>query len=758
METKKILGIIFSIVFISAFAFVLTWGIINFNKVKQGMSGTELYTQEDLNNAYEDGYGTALQDKDEYDKLISGYRDNITELNDTISKLNSQVIALTNSNKDYSTQISGLNTQKENLQSQVDNLTSIKESNEETIEDLSGQIKTLNNKVSELTNDKENNEKEITELNKQVDTLTTLCEQLRKTNSLNLETINNLNDQIALLNSQISDFTLQIQNNSSNVSSLTSKIAELEKSVAYYEQYIQNLESGEQCVVTFEFNGSVYNIQVVNKNSLVTVVDPESTEFIIFNYWTVGGEKIDLKDYRIISNTRIIANVTYKYKVEFKVDNDTHNSQIIVKNGHPSVPDVPSKAGYEFDGWTLNGVDVVNVPDQEITQDTIFFAKFTQLHTVTFSVEGDEQTKQVRNGECVEPIEVESTDYKVFNGWKLDNTIVNLTTYKITADVTFVADFTYKYDVKFMVDDTEHDTQIIAHGSYANIPALPQKDGYEFAGWTLNGEDVVNVATIQITQTTTFKAKFNKIHKVTFTYEDGVISTQNIINGNYASNVSVESTTYKVFNGWKVNGEIVNIATYKITQDTNFVADITYKYDVVFKVDSSTINSQIVERNKNPYSPGTPSKSGMVFKGWTLNGNDVVDITTYKVTANTTFIAKFKYDMSGNYTLTMPFAKKVYSYKLDFSIVNNQVTIGTIYLPYNNAGNMYVQSSSVSGTTLTIVVSIGSEYNQAYSGKSTLTFNFNEDTGTWAVSNVKNELGSGGGLMYPIYDPTISKR
>ena len=39
METKKILGIIFSILFVCAFGFVLSWGIINFNKVKDGWCG-----------------------------------------------------------------------------------------------------------------------------------------------------------------------------------------------------------------------------------------------------------------------------------------------------------------------------------------------------------------------------------------------------------------------------------------------------------------------------------------------------------------------------------------------------------------------------------------------------------------------------------------------------------------------------------------------------------------------------------------------
>ena len=115
METKKVLSIIFSIIFLGAFAFVLSWGIINFNKVKEGISGTELYNQEDLNNAYQDGYDTALENKDEYDELISGYRDTITTLNDNISQLNSQITNLKGANQDCQNQIKNLTSTKTNL-------------------------------------------------------------------------------------------------------------------------------------------------------------------------------------------------------------------------------------------------------------------------------------------------------------------------------------------------------------------------------------------------------------------------------------------------------------------------------------------------------------------------------------------------------------------------------------------------------------------------------------------------------------------
>ena len=339
--TKKVLTIIFSVLIVAAFAFVLIWGIINWSKVKDGMAGNGLYTQEDVQNAYEDGYNTALTDKSEYDKLIEGYRDTITTQNDQISQYASEATALNKSIKDYQGQVTALTDQKTALETQIETLNTIKASNEATISDLNGQIADLSNQVLILQANKDENANQITALNNQIANLQTLNNQLQETNELNLRTINGLNAQIASLNNQIADLTLQMQNNSSTVNALNVKIAELQKSVSYYEQYLQSLESGEQVVATFEFDGSVYNIQVVNKNSLLTVTEPTSTAYVIFNGWTVDGEPIDLATYRITANTRIIADVTHKYEVNFMADGANHNSQIVLKDAKVTIPANP---------------------------------------------------------------------------------------------------------------------------------------------------------------------------------------------------------------------------------------------------------------------------------------------------------------------------------------------------------------------------------------------------------------------------------
>ena len=570
--TKKVLTIIFSILIIGVFAFLLTWGIINWSKVKDGMAGNGLYTQEDIQKSYEDGYSTALKDKEEYDKLINSYRDTITTQTDLMSQLNSEVQTLTNGNRDYAAQIETLNEQKTALETQIDTLNAVKENNDKTITEHNGQISTLAAQVVNLQAAADENEKTIKALNSQIENLQSLNSQLQATNELNLQTISGLNAQIVGLNNQITDLTLQMQNNSSVVNALNNKIAELQKSISYYEQYLQSLESGEQVVATFEFAGSVYNIQVVNKNSLLTVTTPTSTAYVIFNGWTVDGSAVDLSTYRITQNTKFIADVTYKYEVNFTVDGENYNNQIVVKDNKITVPAAPTKSGYVFEGWTMDGNSVVNLNTYTVTQNVTFTAKFTKLYSVIFKYEDSTlKTDTVKSGNYATAPTATTTAYKVFNGWKVNGVMVNVNEYRITADTVFTADITYKYDVKFMSDGKQHNAQIVEKHGKPTVPVAPTKTNYVFVGWSLDGTNTVNVADYVVTANTTFTAIF-RVDKFTVTFKNGntTVSTQEVQNGGYASKPAIDN---ELFKGWTVNcSDIVNLSTYKITANTTVTA------------------------------------------------------------------------------------------------------------------------------------------------------------------------------------------
>lgn len=570
--TKKVLTIIFSILIIGVFAFLLTWGIINWSKVKDGMAGNGLYTQEDVQKSYEDGYSTALKDKDEYDKLINSYRDTITTQNDLISQYTSEATALNNSIKDYQGQVATLNEQRAALETQIETLNTIKASNETTITELNGQIAELSTQILTLQGNKDENERQIAALTEQLTNLQTLNTQLQENNALNAKTINGLNAQIASLNNQIADLTLQTQNNSSVVNALNAKIAELQKSVSYYEQYLSTLESGEQVVATFEFDGSVYNIQVVNKNSLLTVATPPSTAYVIFNGWTVDGEPIDLATYRITANTKIVADVTHKYEVNFMVDGENYHNEIVLKNANVTPPAAPTKNGYVFEGWTIDGNTPVNLTTYTVTQNVTFTAKFTKQYSVVFKYEDTTlKNETVKSGNYATAPTATSTAYKVFNGWKVNGVAVNVSEYRITSDTVFVADITYKYDVKFMVDGKTHNTQIIERNGKPTVPANPTKPNYVFVGWSIDGTNTVNVSNYTVTENITFTAIF-RVDKFTVTFKNGdtTVATQEVQNGGYATMPTFNSDT---FVGWTVDGKtVVNLSTYKITANTTFTA------------------------------------------------------------------------------------------------------------------------------------------------------------------------------------------
>lgn len=569
--TKKVLTIIFSVLIVGAFAFVLTWGIINWSKVKEGMSGNGLYTQEDIQNAFEDGYGKALADKAEYEKLINSYKDTITTQSMLVTQYKNEALALTNSNKEYQSQVDGLSEQRTALEEQVNLLNAIKADNEDRINELDGQIQALSARILELESNKSENESEITRLTERMTELQELNAQLQESNEINVRTITSLNERIAELDEQILGLSAQVQNNAMTVNTLQAKIDELQKSVDYYERFFSALDLGEQVLATFEFDGSVYDVQIVDKESVLSVEAPQSTAYVIFNGWTVNGATVNLATYKITTNTRFIADVTYKQEATFMVDNEHYTTQIVLRGEKLRIPTAPSKAGYVFDGWWLDGNLAVDFDTFTLEQNATLVAKFTKLHSVVFKYEENTMSSQtVKNGLYAQAPKAITTAYKVFRGWKVNDVTVDVENYRITEDTVFVADIMYRYAVRFVADGRTHNAQIVTKNECAVVPANPIKDNHVFVGWSIDGTNTVDVGIYAITDNVNFTAIF-RVDKFTVTFMNGdaVLDTQEVLNGSYAEVPDFDAET---FLGWTIDGTVVDVSTYVVLADTVFTA------------------------------------------------------------------------------------------------------------------------------------------------------------------------------------------
>lgn len=123
---------------------------------------------------------------------------------------------------------------------------------------------------------------------------------------------------------------------------------------------------------------------------------------------------------------------------------------------------------------------------------------------------------------------------------------MNVENQKIYADTTFVADITYKYDVKFMVDGSEYDSQIVIRNGYPTLPETPTKDGYEFKGWSIDGVNIIeNISTTVITSNTTYYALFIQVFVFDSDYITQIQTFDSSITKNKITSMSFLTETTK---------------------------------------------------------------------------------------------------------------------------------------------------------------------------------------------------------------------
>lgn len=102
------------------------------------------------------------------------------------------------------------------------------------------------------------------------------------------------------------------------------------------------------------------------------------------------------------------------------------------------------------------------------------------------------------------------------------------------------------------------------------------------------------------------------------------------------------SSTSAEFNGWQVNGVTVDPETYVLEDDTIFIAATTQRYRVDYFANSEIFTTQYVTNNQTPTNVDTPTLFGHTFKGWSLDGVNVIETSTYPISSNTCFYAVFE--------------------------------------------------------------------------------------------------------------------
>ncbi len=306
----------------------------------------------------------------------------------------------------------------------------------------------------------------------------------------------------------------------------------------------------------------------------------------------------------------------------------------------------PTKTGYTFDGWD------VEIPATMPAENVTITAQWTiNKYTITFDTDGGtavDAITQDYNTAVTAPAAPTKTGY-TFAGWE------NLPATMPAENVTVKAKWTInKYTITF---DTDGGTSVNAitqdFGTAVTGPAAPTKTGHTFAGWE-------NLPATMPAENVTVKALWT-VNKYTITFigakgetlQTGEVEygTTPVYTGETPTKDAIESKTYK-FSGWAItaDGEVLTTLP-TVTDDATyyavFVASDT-KFDVnwVFDGDTTETKTGIVYGTKaSECTPATEpskvadSKYSYKFIGWNIveNCEDVLDLTTFKITAATTF-------------------------------------------------------------------------------------------------------------------------
>ena len=279
----------------------------------------------------------------------------------------------------------------------------------------------------------------------------------------------------------------------------------------------------------------------------------------------------------IVNNTPTPPPITYT--VSFNVgDGSSVSSQTIEIGENATLPTAPTREGYTFGGWYLDGEFTQPYDfENEVMDDVTLHAKWIEIakptYTVSFNSNGGNSvsSQTIEEGQtAAQPINPTRSGYD-FSGWYSDSGLTQSFNFNtaITNNITLYAKWTQvinNYTVTFnTMGGNSISSQTIEHGGTATRPADPTRSGYEFTWWYTDPytQDYSTRYSFNtaVTSSITLYAGWNRIYTVSYVTngtrdrDDDIIREGETIARSMCS--SLEKSGY-YFVGWYTNSGLTN--------------------------------------------------------------------------------------------------------------------------------------------------------------------------------------------------------
>jgi uncharacterized repeat protein (TIGR02543 family) len=397
--------------------------------------------------------------------------------------------------------------------------------------------------------------------------------------------------------------------------------------------------------VTFDTRGgSVVDGQTVLHNATATrpQADPTRTGYAFAGWFTApDGNQAWSFSTPITQATTIYAHWTANlYPVVFDSQGGTSVvTQNVAHDATATRPADPTRTGYTFDGWFLDGASYVfSTP---VTGPVTLVAHWTiKRYTVTIDPANSQPTSsaQYDHGSLVsQPADPTRTGW-IFQGWYVDGAPYSWNT-PVTSDLTIVAHWTRRmYPVDFdSTGGTDVATEQVAYLDTATAPVPPTRLGYTFQGWftSADGNQAWDFST-PITQATTLYAHWTRVgYVVSFvTGQDATLVAPESVPANDPATKPADPTRFNyVFQGWftSAQGTTAYDWTSPVTHDITL-----YAQWIISDIDGDGISDadEVTGRlNTYDHCPTNPSRAdsdgdgltdGQEIRGFNLSGTKVL--------------------------------------------------------------------------------------------------------------------------------------
>ena len=507
--------------------------------------------------------------------------------------------------------------------------------------------------------------------------------------------------------------------------------------------------------------------QEVYYEGKVNVVSPTKPGYT-FTSWS-GATLQDTTLTMPASNVTLSANYTANtYTLYFDANGGSvtpTQKSVTYDSTYGTLP-TPTRVGYTFNGWFINGTKIENTSVVKITQTTSAVANWTKgSYILTINPQGgtyNNSTSTYQKGmeyqeefTVADPTRVGYT----FNGWEVTGTNASYdSTRKVfkmgSSNATLSAKWTInKY--KLTIEGT-NSCDGVYNLDYQETKTLcePTNTGHTFAGWEDNDSLIQNDVVTMKAKDSTVKAKWtantynyivyhNKMNLDGTTYTRVDADTYNS-SGEFGTVIVTEAKTYTGFKN--LSNKSITIGVENNNPPTNNVVNYNYereKYTLTINPNGGTYAGDTTKSlyYEQQITLSNPEKVGYNFSGWSASIGTVSDNKYTMPASNASITANYS---AKTYTVT--FNANGGSVTTQSKTVTYDSTYGTLPTPVRtNYDFLGWYTDPTNGTKVESTTTVKITNNQtlyAHWQLSTITITYDANGGSVSPTSVEITKGS----------------